>query len=265
MSKVTVAAVGDIHFTRDSSVDFFAGVERKADVLLLAGDLTQYGSILEIGPLVAALKKHVSRIPVVAVLGNHDFGRGEEKLIVEHLQASGVHVLGRESGVTHWHAVIRGVSIGVAGAKGFMGGFGSDRCAKFGEPMTVALIEEAEREAAHLEKGLYRLSYGLEAVPIALMHYAPIQGTVKNERAGIAGWLGSDTLYRACRRGQATVAFHGHAHRGPVRGHREGFAVRNVALPALNEGVLEGSYGLWHLMTYSSGRWSDHSLPKGAS
>ena len=200
---------------------YFAQLDGRADVLLLAGDLTDYGLVEE--AVVLAKELAIVKIPMLAVLGNHDFESGHPEKVVQILTEAGVRVL---DGDSH---VIDGV--GFAGVKGFAGGFGRGTLGPWGEPTIKGFVKEALDEALKLESALARLRVDRR---VALLHYAPIRGTVEGEPLEIYPFLGCSRLEEPLERYPVTVAFHGHAHRGALEGRtRGGTPVYNVAMPLL--------------------------------
>ncbi|RYY84501.1 MAG: metallophosphoesterase [Chitinophagaceae bacterium] len=228
--KVRIAAIGDIHVREHDTGkwgDFFKEASRQADVLVIVGDLTDTGDEGEAMVLVNELKS--CTIPVIAVLGNHDYEKGRHKLIRSTLQKADVHVLDGEA------IVIRG--IGFAGVKGFGGGFDRHLLSMFGEGAMKAFVQEAVDEALHLERALSRLDqeHNVEK-KIALMHYAPIKETVVGEPEQIFPFLGCSRLAEPLSRHKVLAAFHGHAHVGTLEGHtQDGIPVYNVAKPILGK------------------------------
>jgi Icc-related predicted phosphoesterase len=225
---IRLAAVGDLHLASDTAeiwASALADVSEVADLLLLAGDLTQSGE-LEEGEELARVLRAV-RIPTVAVLGNHDYEGERTHSLVSALEESGVRVLQGASRVFD----LRGVRVGVAGTKGFGGGFAGACGSEFGEPEMKLFIRHTRSEAARLEKQLA----GLDAdVRIALLHYAPIPETVEGERLEIYPFLGSYLLGEAVDRAGADLVLHGHAHAGSEKGATPaGIRVRNVAQPVI--------------------------------
>jgi Icc-related predicted phosphoesterase len=224
MAFVRVAAVGDLHCTKTSLGAFqplFGAIRDAADVLLIAGDLTDYGLPEEAHILTRELS--AIRIPVVAVLGNHDRESGKEADVRHVLSEAGVIVLDGDA------TEVNGV--GVAGVTGFGGGFGKHALAPWGEPVIKQFVHAAVEEALKLEKALARLR---TPSLIALMHYSPVQRTVDGEPLEIYPFLGSSRLEEPISRYPVTLVFHGHAHRGQPEGVTStGAHVYNVSLPLL--------------------------------
>jgi Icc-related predicted phosphoesterase len=223
-SCIRFAAVGDVHVTKDSGGtlrDFFTQASDAADVLLLCGDLTDYGTAEEAQVLADELSG-VS-VPIVAVLGNHDYESGTPDKVREILTHAGVKVLDGEA------CEVEGV--GIAGAKGFAGGFGRGSLGAWGEPAIKLFVKEALNEAMKLEAALAKLRTPRR---IALLHYAPISGTLQGEPAEIFPFLGSSRLEDPLLRYPVDAVFHGHAHRGTPEGRTiNGVPVYNVARPLL--------------------------------
>jgi Icc-related predicted phosphoesterase len=229
-SAVRFAAVGDIHVTKDSAGtlrQFFAQASAAADVLLLCGDLTDYGTLEEAQVLADELS--VVKIPVVAVLGNHDYESGTPEIVVETLKHIGVRMLDGEA------CEIEGV--GIAGAKGFAGGFGRGSLGAWGEPAIKLFVQECLHEAMKLESALAKLRTPRR---IALLHYSPIAGTVEGEPRDIFPFLGSSRLEEPLLRYPVDAVFHGHAHRGTLEAKTiNGVPVFNVAKPLLQRSLPE--------------------------
>jgi Icc-related predicted phosphoesterase len=229
-SAVRFAAVGDIHVTKDSAGTlrpFFAQASAAADVLLLCGDLTDYGTLEEAQVLADELS--VVKIPIVAVLGNHDYESGTPEVVVETLKHMGVRVLDGEA------CEIEGV--GIAGAKGFAGGFGRGSLGAWGEPAIKLFVQECLHEAMKLESALAKLRTPRR---IALLHYSPIAGTVEGEPRDIFPFLGSSRLEEPLLRYPVDAVFHGHAHRGTLEAKTiNGVPVFNVAKPLLQRSLPE--------------------------
>jgi Icc-related predicted phosphoesterase len=224
-SKVRVAAVADLHYGKTSPGSLqplFAEVAAAADVLALCGDLTDYGLPDEAHALVKELSA-LGRVPVVAVLGNHDYESGRQDEIRRILGDGGVTVL--DGDVCEVHGV------GFAGVKGFGGGFGQRMLAPWGEPVMKQLVREAVEEALKLEGALARLR---TAQRVALLHYAPVQATVEGEPPEIFPFLGCSRLEEPLNQYPVNAIFHGHAHHGAPQGRtRGGVPVYNVALSLL--------------------------------
>ena len=223
-SIVRFAAVGDLHVTRDSAGTLkalFAQASEAADALLLCGDLTDYGTAEEAQVLAEELS--VVKVPIVAVLGNHDYESGTPEVVIETLARAGVRVLDGEA------CEIEGV--GIAGVKGFAGGFGRGSLGAWGEPAIKQFVQEALHEALKLESALAKLRTTRR---IALLHYSPITGTVAGEPVEIFPFLGSSRLEEPLLRYPVDAVFHGHAHRGTLEGKTiNGVPVFNVAKPLL--------------------------------
>jgi Icc-related predicted phosphoesterase len=222
--SVRFAVVGDIHVRKESAGTlraFFAQASDAADALLLCGDLTDYGTAEEAQVLADELS--VVKVPVVAVLGNHDFESGTPEIVIEILTKAGVRVLDGEA--------VEVEGVGIAGAKGFAGGFGRGSLGAWGEPAIKQFVQEALHEALKLESALAKLRTPHR---IALLHYSPIAGTVAGEPAEIFPFLGSSRLEEPLLRYPVDAVFHGHAHRGTVEGKTiNGVPVFNVAKPLL--------------------------------
>src|SRR5688572_16909133 len=224
---VRIAAMGDVHYSRTSAgalQSVFQQVTESADLLVLCGDLTDYGLAEEARVLAKDLTSGL-KIPVVAVLGNHDFEAGEEKEIMKILVDAGVRVLDGDTYEVH--------GIGFAGVRGFCGGFGRGALGAWGEPVVKAFVHEAISEALKLETALARLKTEHR---IAIIHYAPIRETVEGEPLEIYPFLGSSRLEEPLSRYDVTAVFHGHAHKGALEGKTaKGIPVYNVSLPLLKE------------------------------
>jgi Icc-related predicted phosphoesterase len=224
-SVVRVAAVGDIHCGKNSRGlirPLFEHVDAFADVLVLCGDLTDYGLPDEAHLLVEELSVAL-KLPVVAVLGNHDFESGREDEVRQILVDAGMTLLDGDA------VEVRG--IGFAGARGFAGGFGRGTLGAWGERVTKAFVQEAIDEAMKLESALARLR---TLSRVAVLHYAPIRATVENEPAEIFPFLGCGRLEEPLNRYPVTAVFHGHAHNGSPEGQTStGVPVYNVSLPLM--------------------------------
>lgn len=224
-TKLRIAAVGDVHMDHAIVGQYQAWLQEVntlADVLVLCGDLTNHGHAAEAELLVKELK--ACRVPIVAVLGNHDYTEGEEKEIMEILRQGGVEVL-------HYEPFIMG-DVGFVGAKGFGGGFGTLMLSNFGEDGMRAFVREAVDEALLLEKDLHTINETPHKV--AVLHYAPVRDTVVGEPEEIFPFLGSTRLAEPLDHAGVELVVHGHAHAGTFQGATPGGApVHNVAMPIL--------------------------------
>ncbi|MDC4227664.1 MAG: metallophosphoesterase [Candidatus Manganitrophus sp.] len=243
-----IAAAGDLHYdalSRGKLRSHFQKLEEEADLLLLAGDLTDTREPTEeTAVLVEDLKE--LRIPIVAVLGNHDYHCNQVKEVHRLLEEAGVTVLEGDSTVVH----CRELSIGIAGTKGFGGGFEGACGTIFGEPEMKQFIAHTERLSGRLKENLLSLKTDLK---IALLHYAPIRETLAGERAEVFPFLGSYLLGKAIDEGGADLVVHGHAHHGRERGMtRGGIPVRNAAIPMLKKANLFYSLSPRAKTTHSS-------------
>jgi Icc-related predicted phosphoesterase len=222
---VRIAAVSDIHYSKNSPgalQPLFAQITESADILVLAGDLTDYG-LPDEGKVLARDLTAIVKIPIVAVLGNHDYESGEEGELVKILSDAGVKMLDGDTFETH--------GVGFAGVRGFCGGFGRGALGAWGEPIIKEFVHEAVNEALKLEAALARLHTEHR---IAILHYAPIRDTVEGEPLEIYPFLGSSRLEEPLARFDVTAVFHGHAHKGKPEGATStGIPVFNVAHPVL--------------------------------
>jgi len=236
---IRIAAVGDLHYgvdTRNLLRPGFEHLAERADVLLLAGDLTRCGDPAEAQVLAEEIRD--LPIPRVAVLGNHDYHADQEDLVRGILEEAGVRVLEGESIVLE----IDHARLGIAGSKGFGGGFTGACGSDFGEPEMKAFVGHTKKVADRLENALRRLDTDLK---VALLHYAPVEQTLVGERLEIYPFLGSYLLAEAVDRAGADLVFHGHAHHGIERGMTPGgIPVRNgnVAQP-----VIRHAYNVYSL------------------
>ncbi|HLB10114.1 MAG TPA: metallophosphoesterase [Gemmatimonadaceae bacterium] len=225
--SVRIAAVGDFHCGQDDVGlyrELFARVNDEADVLVLTGDLTRWGALADYKVVVGELTDVT--VPIVAVLGNHDYESGQVEEGSRMLRARGVHLLCGDTFELN-------PTVGFAGVKGFMGGFGRGMLTPFGEPETKAFVKATLSEVHSLELALRRLS---TPVRVAVLHYAPIAATIAGEPDAIQSYLGTDRLAEPLDRYSAAVAFHGHAHSGTLRGATlGGVPVFNVSLPLLRK------------------------------
>jgi Icc-related predicted phosphoesterase len=221
---VRLAAVGDLHGSKTSQGAFqpmFARIPEAADMLLLAGDITDYGLPEE--ARIVARELAALRLPIVAVLGNHDYESGKEDEVRQILVDAGVVVLDGDA------CEINGV--GIAGVKGFGGGFGQRALGPWGETIIKQFVHAAVDEALKLEAALARLR--TEHL-VALLHYAPVQQTAEGEPLEIFPFIGSSRLEEPINRYPVSLVLHGHAHRGQLEGAtKSGVPVYNVSMPLL--------------------------------
>jgi Icc-related predicted phosphoesterase len=219
-----VAATADLHFSPQSYDRIREGMQRvrdEADVLILAGDLTNFGKPEEMTSLLNALVR--LRVPIVAVLGNHDYEGGQEQELIKMMTAEGIKVLDGSS--------YERDGVGFAGCKGFYGGFGRGALTAFGEPEIKAFVQAGLNEALKLEKALSQLRAEKR---IVVTHYSPIRGTVEGEPMDIYPFLGSSRFGEVIDRFGAEFAVHGHAHHGALEGKTTGgIPVYNVAMTLL--------------------------------
>lgn len=251
MSAVRVAAVGDVHLDQSRAGRLrpgLAGLAERADVLLLAGDLTNYGTVEETEVVVEEFAD--AGVPVVAVLGNHDYQTDNEERVRKILESAGWTVLEGEAAVLD----VAGVRLGVAGAKAFGLGLAGRRGSNFGEPEMKAFARHGEESAARVAAALKTLA-GRADVIVALTHYSPVGDTLVGEPAEIWPFLGNHLLADAVDAAGAHLAVHGHAHLGTERGVTPGgVPVRNVAQP-----VIRRPYALYALTAQDRG--TVHDLP----
>lgn len=223
---VRIAAVGDIHCTTTSQGELhplFAQANEQADVLLLCGDLTDYGLAEEAHILVKELAG--TTIPTLAVFGNHDYESGKPDTVRQILTEAGVKVLDGEA--------CEVAGIGFAGVKGFAGGFGTRMLQAWGEDLIKQFVHAAAEEALKLESALAKLD---SPQRVAILHYSPIQATVEGEPCDILPFLGSSRLEEPLNRFSVAFALHGHAHNGQVEGQTSSrIPVYNVSMPLLKK------------------------------
>lgn len=220
-----LAAVADLHCRQDQHGRFrelVKAVNGEAEGLVLPGDLTDHGTLAEVETLAEALS--MLRVPCAAVLGNHDFEGNQVREIVRILGQVNVEVLDGD------HAVFDR-RLGIAGVKGFAGGFDKGMLQAFGEPVVKAFVQEGVNEALKLEAALGQLELPKKVV---IMHYAPIPETTAGEEVELRPYLGTTRLVTPCDAFGALAVFHGHAHHGTGEGRTpKGVPVYNVAMPLL--------------------------------
>src|SRR5579862_9709858 len=214
-----IAATADLHFTPqnyDRIREQMSRARDQADLLVLAGDLTNYGKPREMESLLNALVR--IRLPIVAVLGNHDYESGQENELMRMMSTEGIKVL---DGTAYERD-----GVGFAGTKGFAGGFGRGVLTAFGEAPIKAFVQAAIDEALKLERAMAQLRTEKR---IVVIHYAPVGSTVQGEASEIYPYLGTSRLAEVADRHGANLILHGHAHHGSTAG----IPVYNVALPLL--------------------------------
>jgi Icc-related predicted phosphoesterase len=233
-TTVRIAAIGDFHYSRTSQgavLPMLSRVHEDADVLVLCGDLTDYGLPEEASLLARDLQTAV-RIPMVGVLGNHDYESGQQEDVARILRDAGVQILDGDT------TEISGV--GFAGVKGFGGGFGRGVLGAWGEPVIKQFVNEAISEALKLESALARLRM---AARVAVLHYAPVRDTVEGEPLEIFPYLGCSRLEEPLTRYPVSAVVHGHAHHGTAEGRTtNGTPVYNVSLPLMRDAAPDRPY-----------------------
>ncbi len=233
-----IAATADLHFSPPSHtavLDQLGKVRDEADVLVLAGDLTNYGLPGEMEPLINALVR--LRVPTIAVLGNHDYESGKQEELLRMMTTAGIKVLDG-SGYER-------DGVGFAGTKGFVGGFGRGALTAFGEPEIKVFVKASIDESLKLERGLSQLR---AAKRVVILHYSPIAATVSGEAPEIFPFLGTSRLAEVIDRHGADLVIHGHAHHGTLDGRTTaGIPVHNVAITLLQGRQPAVSYRVFDL------------------
>jgi Icc-related predicted phosphoesterase len=227
-TTIRIGAAGDLHCReahRDAIAAAFATIEEDVDAIVLAGDLTTHGEPEQASILADAVRS--SSVPVIAVLGNHDWHAGRAREVSDVLTAAGVTVLDRDTTVLE----LDGVEVGIVGVKGFVGGFGAAHLPDFGEPLLREVYAEASAEVDALARGLCEVAYC--PIRIVLLHYAPTSLTIEGEAPGIWTFLGTDRLAAPIAEHQPHLVLHGHAHAGRFEGEIAGVPVYNVSIPVM--------------------------------
>src|SRR6266550_6122096 len=228
-----VAATADLHYSAQTLgilKEQFGHVREEADVLVVAGDLTNFGRPEEMEPLLSVLVR--LRIPTIAVLGNHDYECGKEGELIRMMTAEGIKVL---DGTGYERD-----GVGFAGTKGFIGGFGRGVLTAFGEPEVKAFVKASIDEAIKLERAMSQLRTPKRVV---VLHYAPVSATVAGEAPEIYPYLGSSRLSEVVDRNGADLVLHGHAHNGKCDGKTPGgVPVHNVAITLLQSQTPTAAY-----------------------
>jgi len=234
---IRIAAAGDVHysqFSRRRLEPFLDEMPSRADLFLLAGDLTQFGTEAEAKILAEDLSR--LSLPKFAVLGNHDYHSDRQQKITEILNSADVHVLELDQAVID----VGGQRVAVIGLKGFGGGFLGACGSDFGEPEMKSFVRTTKRQADRLRDILIQVEADFR---IVLMHYSPCAETLQGERKEIYPFLGSYLLAEAIDAGGADLVLHGHAHHGVEKGSTPaGIPVRNVAWP-----VIRHAYHIYNL------------------
>jgi uncharacterized protein len=233
-----IAATADLHFTPqryNALRDQMSHVRDEADVLVVAGDLTNYGQPDEMEPLVNALVR--LRVPVIVVLGNHDYETGKEVELVRMMTAEGIKVLDGSA--------YERDGVGFAGTKGFVGGFGRGMLTAFGEPEIKTFVRAGIDEAVKLERAMSQLRTQKRVV---VLHYSPIAATVEGESPEIYPFLGTSRLAEVVDRHGADLVVHGHAHHGKLDGKTTaGVPVHNVAITLLQAQTPPAVYRIFEI------------------
>ncbi len=231
-----IAATADLHFSparHNALHDQLSHVRDEADILLLAGDLTNYGTTQEMEPLLNVVVR--SRVPTVAVLGNHDYESNKQAELIRMMEASGIKVL---DGTAYERD-----GVGFAGTKGFVGGFGRGVLTAFGEPEIKVFVQASIDEALKLERAMAQLRTNKRVV---VLHYSPIAATVQGEAAEIFPFLGTTRLAEVVDRHGADLVVHGHAHHGQLEGKTTGgVPVYNVAITLLQARQPSSAYRIF--------------------
>ena len=225
-----IAAAGDVHCSednRDAVRTAFDAIDGEVDVVLLAGDLTTHGEP-EQGAVLADACRGM-RTPVVAVLGNHDLHSNRAGELVDVLEDGGIGVLDR----SHTTVTTDGCRLGVAGVKGFVGGFRGLVLPDFGEPSLRGIYAETGAEVEALSRGLHEIA--VCPFRVALLHYAPLAETLHGEPPEIWTFLGSDRLAAPVLEHRPDLVLHGHAHAGRLQADLEGVPVYNVSVPVMGQ------------------------------
>ncbi|HEV7845961.1 MAG TPA: metallophosphoesterase [Thermoleophilaceae bacterium] len=227
-ARVRIAAAGDVHCApenRDAVMTAFEAIDGQADVILLAGDLTTHGEPEQAEILAEACRG--METPVVAVLGNHDLHADRADELKAVLRDADIEVLERG------HTTLRGCGVGIAGTKGFVGGFRGLGLPDFGEPPLRRIYAETTAEVEALSAGLHQIA--LCPFRIALLHYAPVAATLSGEPPEIWTFLGSDRLAAPILEHRPDLVLHGHAHAGRLQADLDGVPVYNVSVPVMGQ------------------------------
>jgi uncharacterized protein len=236
---IRIAACGDVHCNlanREATIDSFSALAGEVDLVLLAGDLTSHGTLEEVEILCEAAG--TAGAPVFAVLGNHDWQGDAAEALAACLRDTGIGLLEGESRT----CTIAGVELGVAGCKGFVGGFAPHHLPDFGEPSLRAVYAETTAEVEALDRGLKEIATC--PLRIVLLHYSPVEETLEGEPREIFTFLGSDRLAAPILEHGPDLVLHGHAHAGAAAGRIGETPVYNVSQPVLGEAFWRTEIGL---------------------
>jgi Icc-related predicted phosphoesterase len=229
--RIRIAAAGDVHYSgeqdRERAKAAFSGLAGRVDLVLLAGDLTTHGEPEQAAILAEAAPE--AGAPVITVLGNHDHHSNRAGEVTAVLEEAGVVVLDR----SHHVLDACGAQLGIAGAKGFVGGFSGSHIPDFGEPLLRRVYAEGMEEVAALDASLREIA--LCPFRIALLHYAPTSETLEGERRDIWAFLGTDRLAVPLAEHAPDLVLHGHAHAGTFSGRVGEVPVYNVSVPVMGE------------------------------
>ena len=240
-SRIRIAALGDLHYSRTSQgvlLPLLSRVHEDADVLVLCGDLTDYGLPEEAAILARDLQTAV-RIPMVGVLGNHDYESDQQEEVTRILREGGLQLLDGDT------TEIK--EVGFAGVKGFCGGFGRGVLGAWGETTVKQFVNEAITESLKLENALARLR---TPAKVAILHYAPVRDTVEGEPPEIFPYLGCSRLEEPLSRYSVSAVVHGHAHHGAPEGKTaNGTPVYNVSLSLMREARPDKPYRVLEIET----------------
>jgi uncharacterized protein len=228
--RIRIAAAGDVHYgagDRERALAAFAGLRDRVDLVLLAGDLTTHGEPEQAAVLAEAAG--TLDVPVLTVLGNHDWHANRAGELRAVLEEAGVVVLDRSTHVVE----LCGTQVGIVGCKGFVGGFAGNHIPDFGEPLLREVYAESMREVEALDAGLREVA--LCPFRIVLLHYAPTTQTLEGERRDIWAFLGTDRLAPPILEHNPDLVLHGHAHAGTFQGAVGEVPVYNVSVPVMGE------------------------------
>jgi uncharacterized protein len=246
--RLRIAAAGDIHCSEQHRKEVHRSIEALrgvADLVLLAGDLTTHGEPEQAAVLADACE--VLDVPIFAVLGNHDWHADRRDEVVAVLESGGIRVLERD-----WVACgAGGLEVGIVGVKGFVGGFAGSHLPDFGEPLLRSVYRETSRDVEALDRGLREIA--VCPIRIALLHYAPAEGTIAGEPEGIWAFLGTDRLAAPIAEHEPDLVLHGHAHAGTFEGAIGDVPVYNVSVP-----VIGRDFWLFELDARAPGRTPIH-------